>query len=112
MVAEIPDAWMLGTSLRPGEVADLFNVDRATVTKWANVGIIGYFRTPNGDRRYPECEVKRLVKGGPPPDFLKELAEQDRVKYRDKWKSGWRKNEYAAQLAQKKAERDADEDAA
>lgn len=100
MAIEIPDAWIRGASLRPGEVADIFNVDRVTVTRWADQGMIGYFRTPNGDRRYPIAEVKRVVNGTePPPDFLPELVKKDR----EKWREGRRQRPFTEYRARKMA---------
>lgn len=44
----------------PKEVADLFEVDPKTVTRWAKAGKIKAMRTLGGHRRYREDEVKRL----------------------------------------------------
>ena len=64
------------------------------VTKWATNGIIGFFRTPSsGLRRFPACEVKRVMQGEPAPAFLKELADADKAHYHEKWEGGWRRHE-------------------
>lgn len=47
--------------LTPGEVAALFKVDRATVTRWAAAGRIGSIKTPGGHRRFHESEVRALL---------------------------------------------------
>lgn len=91
-MAEIPTEWLHEESYGPQEVGRLFKVDSRTVTQWAKSGIIGFFRTPSGMRRFPECEVKRLMRGDNPPEFLKELADQDTAKYREKWEGGWKRN--------------------
>lgn len=49
--------------LTPGEVASLFGVTRATVTRWAKAGKITSLRTLGGHRRYLESEVRRLQGG-------------------------------------------------
>jgi excisionase family DNA binding protein len=50
--------------LTTGEVAALFRVDPKTVRKWANVGRISAIRTPGGDRRFRESDVRRLLDAG------------------------------------------------
>lgn len=50
--------------LTPGEVADMFRVDPKTVTRWASEGRIGSIRTPGGQRRFREVEIKRLLTEG------------------------------------------------
>ena len=47
--------------LTPGEVARMFRVDPKTVTRWAASGRIGSIRTPGGNRRFHESEVKDLL---------------------------------------------------
>jgi excisionase family DNA binding protein len=49
--------------LTPAEVATLFRVDRATVTRWAKAGKLPALRTLGGHRRYLESEVRRLLGG-------------------------------------------------
>jgi excisionase family DNA binding protein len=49
--------------LTPAEVAQLFRVDRKTVTRWANRGKLTSVRTLGGHRRYRESEVRDLLGG-------------------------------------------------
>lgn len=49
--------------LTPGEVAALFRVDSKTVSRWATAGRIGSIRTPGGQRRFRESEVRALLAG-------------------------------------------------
>jgi hypothetical protein len=90
-MAEIPAHWLHEETLGPREVGRIFNVDTRTVTKWATEGTIGFFRTPAHMRRYPVCEVKRLMAGEAADPVIKELADQDNAKYKEKWQSGWRR---------------------
>jgi excisionase family DNA binding protein len=48
--------------LKPSEVAALFKVDSKTVSRWARDGKLPFIRTIGGHRRYPENEVRELVK--------------------------------------------------
>lgn len=89
---DFPDEWLFGETLGRNDVARIFNVDPNTVARWAKEGVIGFFRSPGGSRIFPECEVKRVMRGDPPSDFVKRNAEKDRDKYYAKWKSGWRNN--------------------
>jgi excisionase family DNA binding protein len=50
--------------LTPGEVAAMFRVDPKTVTRWAKAGKLRSVRTPTGQRRYYEAEVRALLNGG------------------------------------------------
>lgn len=93
MAVEIPPHWLHEETLGPKEVGKIFDVDPRTVVKWASNGMIGFFRTPTGMRRFPTCEVKRLMEGGEPPDFLKEYAEEDSRKFGERWQGGWRRHE-------------------
>lgn len=43
--------------LTPAEVADMFRVDPATVTRWARDGKLRAIRTLGGHRRYLKSEV-------------------------------------------------------
>lgn len=92
-MADIPTAWLHGDTYSPSDVAQLFGVHPRTVTGWAQRGIIGFFRTPSGMRRYPEVEVRRLMAQQPAPPFIRELAEADNKKYGEKWDQGWRRSE-------------------
>lgn len=93
MDAEIPKHWLHEETLGPRDVGKIFDVDSRTVSKWATTGMIGFFRTPHGMRRYPLCEVKRLMDALPPddPQLLRDLAVQDQEKYHEKWRGGWRR---------------------
>lgn len=44
--------------LRPGEVANIWNVNPKTVTRWANTGKIPFFRTPGGERRFHKSDIE------------------------------------------------------
>ncbi|WP_271216348.1 BldC family transcriptional regulator [Streptosporangium carneum] len=52
-----------GRLLTPGEVASMFRVDPKTVTRWAREGRLTFTRTPGGQRRYWETEVRALLRG-------------------------------------------------
>lgn len=92
MPVELPDHWLYEKALSPSDVGDLFHVHPRTVAKWADNAIIGFFRTPTGERRFPECEVRRIMAADPPPEWLKQYAEEDKKKYRELWQGGWRRN--------------------
>lgn len=94
MTAEIPPHWIHEETLGPREVGKIFDVDARTVVRWADSGLLGFFRTPNGQRRFPVCEVKRLVAGNPSddPQLLIDLAKIDKEKYAEKWRGGWRRD--------------------
>ncbi len=52
--------------LTTGEVAEMFRVDPATVTRWANAGKLSAIRTPGGHRRFRVAEIRSLLaKPGP-----------------------------------------------
>lgn len=93
-MADVPTHWLHEETLSPSDVGKIFDVGPRTVTRWAAEGIIGFFRTPSGIRRFPVCEVKRLMAGDPPddPQLLIDLAEQDHQKYTEKWEGGWHRN--------------------
>lgn len=42
------------------QVADLFSVHRATVGQWAKDGVLPFFSTPGGQRRFQRDEVEAL----------------------------------------------------
>ena len=44
------------------EVGALFRVDSKTVNRWANSGRIPYIRTPGGQLRFREDEIRALLK--------------------------------------------------
>jgi len=105
MAAQIPTHWLHEETLSPADVGKIFNVDPRTVTRWATNGVIGFFRTPHGLRRFPVCEVKRLMAAELPddPELLLELAKHDTEKYQELWKGGWRRNPTVKQIGQKAA---------
>jgi excisionase family DNA binding protein len=49
--------------LKPGEVAELFRVDPKTVTRWGKSGRLTSIRTPGGQHRFREAEVRALLNG-------------------------------------------------
>jgi excisionase family DNA binding protein len=51
--------------LTRAEVATMFRVDPATVTRWAKTGKLTSLRTLGGHRRYCETEVRDLLAGHP-----------------------------------------------
>ncbi|MEV7004958.1 BldC family transcriptional regulator [Streptosporangium sp. NPDC051022] len=48
--------------LTSGEVAGMFRVDPKTVVRWAKAGRLGFIRTPGGQRRYREGEIRALLR--------------------------------------------------
>jgi excisionase family DNA binding protein len=49
------------TYLRTAQVAELFQVSPKTVSRWAEEGMLPYFRTLGGHRRYPDREIRALL---------------------------------------------------
>ncbi len=47
--------------LSTGEVAEIFAVDPATVTRWADKGLIASIRTPGGHRRFKRDDVDAFL---------------------------------------------------
>jgi excisionase family DNA binding protein len=47
--------------LTPAEVAAMFGVDSATVTRWARAGRLPSVRTLGGHRRFRERDVRALL---------------------------------------------------
>jgi excisionase family DNA binding protein len=47
--------------LRTAQVAELLQVSPKTVSRWAQEGMLPYFRTLGGHRRYPEAEIRALL---------------------------------------------------
>lgn len=87
---ELPPEWYNGQTYTPADVAQLFNVSPMTVARWAKSGIIGYFRLPGGNRRYPECEVLRLMEGTEePPPIVAQYLKQDTEAHHRKWRVSW-----------------------
>ena len=49
--------------LKPGEVAELFRVDVKTVSRWGETGRLTTIRTPGGQHRFRESDVRALLNG-------------------------------------------------
>jgi excisionase family DNA binding protein len=47
--------------LRTAQVAELLQVSPKTVSRWAQEGMLPYFRTLGGHRRYPDREIRALL---------------------------------------------------
>ena len=47
--------------LTPGQVAELFNVNPKTVTRWARAGKLTAIRTLGGHRRFKASEIRRCL---------------------------------------------------
>lgn len=47
--------------LTPGQVAELFNVNPKTVTRWARAGKITAIRTLGGHRRFKAAEIHAFL---------------------------------------------------
>jgi excisionase family DNA binding protein len=47
--------------LTPAEVAGMLRVDPRTVSRWHRKGRIAGFRTPGGQRRFRESDVRALM---------------------------------------------------
>lgn len=50
--------------LTPFEAARKFRVDTKTLSRWARAGIIPFFVTPAGHRRYYEDELEAVISKG------------------------------------------------
>lgn len=92
---QIPPHWFHEEIMTPGEVGKVFDVDPRTVSKWAKNGLIGFFRTPSGLRRFPRCEVERLMAGRKPedPELLVALANMDQERTNSAYVERWRRGE-------------------
>jgi hypothetical protein len=99
---KVPVKWLHEETFSPSAVAKTFGVDPRTITKWAKNGVIGFFRTPSGLRRYPLCEVERLVAGDKPEDqqLLLDLAAKDAERYRDRYRPGWMREDKGIPIKQ------------
>lgn len=47
--------------LKPGEVAEAFNVNIRTIVRWAEAGELDYMRTLGGHRRYYRAQVNAIL---------------------------------------------------
>lgn len=56
-----PDSTLASRPLTVGQVAERFAVDPDTVTRWANEGLIPFFTTPKGHRRFYVEDVERFT---------------------------------------------------
>jgi phage terminase Nu1 subunit (DNA packaging protein) len=111
--SDFPLEWITGETLSRADVARIFNVDPATVSRWAKRGIIGFFRGPGHIRIFPECEVMRIMRDEEPSAFVKMNAERDAAKYSAKWQEGWRNSGtpiHERRMAKQRAEADEDLD--
>lgn len=54
-------SWVGERLLRPGQVAELFQVSRRTVSDWARAGKIAAIVTPGGHRRFRMRDVRALI---------------------------------------------------
>jgi excisionase family DNA binding protein len=50
------------TYLRTAQVAELLQVSPKTVSRWAQEGMLPHFRTLGGHRRYPNREIRAMLK--------------------------------------------------
>lgn len=55
------------TVLTPTEVARRFKVDPKTLARWADQGLLPYFRTPAGTRRYYADEIEQMAESRKQP---------------------------------------------
>lgn len=51
-------------TLTPGEVAKAFRVTAETVSRWADSGVLPFFKTPGGHRRFRREDVDALLQAG------------------------------------------------
>jgi excisionase family DNA binding protein len=47
--------------LRTVQVAEFLHVSPKTVSRWAQEGMLPFFRTLGGHRRYPDAEIRALL---------------------------------------------------
>ena len=64
-------------SLSPSEAADLLGITPDTLRRWERQDRIQAERTPGGQRRYREADVKTLL-GAPTPAYLCPMPAQAR----------------------------------
>lgn len=56
-----PDSTLASRPLTTGQVAERFAVDISTVARWANEGLIPFFTTPAGHRRFHVEDVEQFT---------------------------------------------------
>lgn len=47
--------------LKPAQVAEMFGVDPKTISRWAQLGLLPYFVTPGGHRRFRKADIQALI---------------------------------------------------
>lgn len=47
--------------LTTSEVAKRFRVEPRTVSRWAQRGLVPFFSTPTGHRRYPRADIESMA---------------------------------------------------
>jgi excisionase family DNA binding protein len=60
----------LATVLRSSEVAALFGVTMHTVKRWADSGLLPFFRTPGGHYRFRLEDIQTMMATRPPASTL------------------------------------------
>lgn len=48
-------------NLTPAGVAEMLGVSAETVSRWADDGVLPFFRTPGGHRRFRRSDVRSLL---------------------------------------------------
>ena len=88
----VPKEWLHSAGLRSTDVQRVFAVSAATVRRWSVEGIIGFYRSANDARIYPECEIERIMRNEPPSEYVRLNAKRDTRIYQERWRNGWRNN--------------------
>lgn len=60
--------------MTPGQVSDLFNVDPKTVIRWHKAGKIAAMKTPGGQHRFYESDVRKFLESYGLPEPAAEAA--------------------------------------
>ena len=47
--------------LRLKEIEKIYGITAATIRRWEKVGLLKTIRTPGGQRRVPESEIRRVL---------------------------------------------------